>query len=219
VNSVACPQCATSLPAASRGIVELVRCPGCRREVSLCALPVLDRPVARAPLAAAAGSGESTCYFCPDKRAVSVCHSCGSFTCVSCEVEWFGEHLCLACVHALREVKNDIRFRSRSTLHDNIALMLLVLPILLIPFYGFFFALLLSPVSLFMVIRYRKASRGIVPRGPFRLIAAGSLAILLVLSGVAMIGAMTWAIANATSELGDVEFLPDDAGPLEPATQ
>lgn len=201
MNVVVCPQCAVAVPAASRSVVEPVYCTGCRREVMVCALPALDRPVERARLAVPAAAGEATCYFCPNKKAIAVCQSCGSFTCQSCEVEWFGEHLCLACVHTLREVKKDIRFRSRGALHDNVALMLLVLPILVIPCYGLIFALLLAPFALFMVIRHRKASRGIVPRGPFRLFAAGTLAILLMLGGVALIGFMVWAIADFSAEV------------------
>jgi hypothetical protein len=75
--------------------------------------------------------------------------------------------------------------------------MLLLGPILLVPFYAF--AILLSPVALFMVIRYRKASRGIVPRGPFRLIAAGTLATLLICAGLGMVGLVVWTSMEATA--------------------
>jgi hypothetical protein len=97
------------------------------------------------------------------------------------------------------------KFRSRTRLHDNVALMMLVLPIIGIPFYGFFFAVLASPVALFLVIRHRKASRGLPPRGPFRLILAGALALFLMVSVLAGFGFLGYAIFKTTRAVNEVD--------------
>lgn len=215
---VPCPHCLAPLPAAARGAVEAVHCSGCRREIALCAWPALDRPLEQAKIARPAEAGEAVCFSCQSKAATGVCSSCGSYLCPACEADWFGRSLCLNCVHALREVKGDTAFRHRATIHDNIALMMLVLPLVIIPFYGFFFALLLSPVSLFMVFRYRKASRGLPPRGPFRLIAAGTLASLLMLGFLGGVTAIIVAIAAAPSSSSmppESELFEDEDAALE----
>jgi hypothetical protein len=202
VNAVACPHCGFAASVVDRGILTATDCGGCRRTMQVCALPALDRAVGGALPTAAAGVNEAMCYRCPERKAVGICQSCGSFTCAGCEVEWFGEHLCLECVHTLREVKQDSRFRSRCTLHDNIALMLLLGPILLVPFY--WVSVLLSPVALFLVIRHRKASRGVVPRGPIRLILAGTLATLLIAAGLSFVGLLVWASLQAGANFDDL---------------
>jgi hypothetical protein len=191
---VPCPLCSLPLMLPTRGAEETIYCPGCRREVTMVVWPALDRGPMRAPLPQAVVEGGAACFSCPDKAATGVCDGCGCYTCPACEADWFGESLCLTCLHARREVMKAPRFRHRVLLHDNIALMLLALPIFIIPVYGFFFAVLASPVALLLVIRHRKAPRGLPPRGPFRLFLAGGLALLLMLLVVAGIGAVIWSV-------------------------
>jgi hypothetical protein len=194
-----CPSCSQTLTLASRGVEETVACPACRAEVTAVVWPAADRdPGRRAASTAAVGAGEAACFSCPERAATGVCAGCGCFTCPACEAEWFGESLCLTCLHARRELEGAPRFVHRILVYDNIALMLLVLPVLCVPFYGILFAFLASPVVLFLVLRHRHASRGLPPRGPFRLILAGGLAVLLMLGVVTGIGAVAYSIVELT---------------------
>jgi len=202
---IPCPLCSLPLMATARGVAEPVFCPGCRREVTLVVWPALDRVAFRPALPQAVVAGEAACFSCVDKAATGVCEGCGCYTCPACEAPWFGESLCLTCLHARRELTDAPKFRSRTRLHDNVALMMLVLPIIGIPFYGFFFAVLASPVALFLVIRHRKAPRGLPPRGPFRLILAGALALFLMLSVLAGVGFLGYAIFKTTRVLNEVD--------------
>jgi hypothetical protein len=200
---VCCPSCAQTLTLATRGVEETVVCPSCRAEVTAVVWPAADRdPGRRASSTTVAGAGEAACFSCPERAATGVCAGCGCFTCPACEADWFGESLCLTCLHARRELEAAPRFVHRTLVYDNIALMLLVLPVLCVPFYGILFAFLASPVVLFLVLRHRHASRGLPPRGPFRLILAGGLAVLLMLGVVAGIGTVAYSIFELTRALG-----------------
>lgn len=201
---VPCPLCSAPLTFPVGGPVLAVRCPGCRREVTGVAWPARDRGAGRIVRPAVAVDGGAGCFSCPERSATGVCAGCGSYTCPGCEAEWFGEHLCLRCLHARREVMEAPRFRRRTRVHDNIALMLLVLPLLFIPFYGIFLAMLASPVVLFLVIRHRHAPRGLPPRGPFRWWLAGGLAGLLLLLGVAGIGAVVYSVMAISGRATEV---------------
>jgi len=197
-----CPKCGQPLPTQSSWAEEIVACGTCQRDVEVLSFP--DRAASVAVKSRDALAGEPTCFFCPHKAAHSSCESCGRYVCGDCTADWFGQQLCLACVHAQREVKGDLTFRSRVTLYDNIALMLMLLPLFVVPFYGVFFSAMASPFSLYLAIRHRKASRGIVPRGPGRTISAIVLAALFLLGGCGLVGFIAWSIAEGS-----------DSGPWE----
>ena len=191
---IACPKCGQPLPAQASGVEAIVACGTCQREIALIFLSDQPQPVSQ--MASEALAGEPSCFFCPQKAARSSCESCGRYVCADCTAAWFGQQLCLSCVYAQREVKGDLNFRSRVTLYDNLALMLMLLPLLTIPIYGVFFAAITSPVSLYLAVRHRQASRGIVPRGPARTIAAVVLATLFLLGGIFLVGFVGWSIAQ-----------------------
>ncbi|MFN0126345.1 MAG: hypothetical protein ACKV19_06640 [Verrucomicrobiales bacterium] len=202
---IPCPACALPLAPGARGVEEIVFCAGCRRDVRVVGWAALDRVVGAAAAPVPVASGEAACFSCADRAATGVCDGCGCYTCPACEARWFGESLCLQCLHARRELQAAPRFRSRAMIHDNIALALLVLPMVFIPVYGVFIAVLLSPISLFLIIRHRRSSRGLPPRGPFRLILAGTVAVLLLLATLAGIGAVGVAIVNETRSVNRAE--------------
>jgi hypothetical protein len=149
--------------------------------------------------------GGAACFNCPERKAVSVCEDCGSYLCGGCQADWFGRLLCLNCIHARREVRRDPDFRPHATIHDNVALMIMLIPLVAIPFYGIFLAMITAPVSLFLVVRHRKSPRGIVPRGPARLIAAGVLSILLMTAGAGLVGLAAWGIGELNEQSTSTE--------------
>ena len=193
MTMVPCPSCSLMLPVPPRGREHREFCPSCRRDVRLVAWPALDRAADRALPPPVAGAGETSCFRCADRVASGVCAACGCFTCAACEAEWFGERLCLSCLHAQREVDGGGAFRRRAFIFDNIALMLMVMPMVLIPLYGVPLAMLCAPVSLFLVIRHWRSFRGLPPRGPARLILSGGLAVGLLLLAAAGVVALVVA--------------------------
>lgn len=194
---IPCPICSLPIVLTTRGAEEAVFCAGCRRLVKAVGWPALDRDAGAGARPQAVMEGEASCFSCTNRAATSVCDACGCFTCPACEAKWLGESLCLACLHARRELQAAPRFQARALIYDNMALGLLLLPILIIPFYGVFFSVLASPVALYLVIRHWHTPRGLPPRGPFRSILAGSLALVLLTSVVGGIGYVAYTAIQA----------------------
>jgi hypothetical protein len=191
-----CPKCECPLDHAAVAGGSVVSCRLCQREVTVRVFPAAGRGIESLGAAEPVIEGGASCFNCPDRAAVSVCEDCGSYLCAGCQADWFGRLLCLNCIHARREVRQDPDFRPHATIHDNVALMIMLIPLVVIPFYGIFLAMLIAPVSLFLVIRHRKSPRGIVPRGPARLIMAGVLSVLLMAGAAALIGLAVYGISQ-----------------------
>ncbi len=177
--ALTCPKCgdpfSPETPGTEATSVE-VSCGSCSADISALTFPAVARrsPAVAGPDTPGAGA---MCFFCEGRSATTFCESCGRLICERCEIDWAGQTTCLTCVHANREVRDADSYRSRRVLYDNLALSLLLWP-LIVPVYGLFGMALTAPIALFLVIRHRKASRGIVPRGRFRLFAAGAIATL-----------------------------------------
>ena len=70
-------------------------------------------------------------------------------------------------------------------MYDNIALLLALQPIILLPFW--FMTILTAPAALFMVIRYWRAPSSVAPRTKARFVTAGILALLEIAGMIAVI--------------------------------
>ena len=197
--ALSCPRCYAKLPGPAE------RCTNCRSKLESLTFVAATPPSANEALLAAGGGAD--CFFCPEHPATGSCASCGRFVCTRCEVDWAGQKTCLTCLHAGREIREDDRFLTKRTLWDNLALSLLIWPAIFIPFYGLFFSLLASPAAIFIIVKNWNASRGIVPRGRGRQIAALAISILLI-TGTA-IGIM--AMMNFFSGLNDIPQVEDAA--------
>jgi hypothetical protein len=114
--------------------------------------------------ASMSGEGDAVCRFYPDMKADTICDECGCFLSEKAAAAWGGSTFCLPCLHLLREEKGKDDFLAKRALYDNTALGLVLF---LSPL-----SLFTAPVALYYLIRYRKSSRGIVPRGKFRWILA-----------------------------------------------
>jgi hypothetical protein len=209
---VSCPSCAQWIPLASPGVPETLTCGACGRQVTAVEWPAASHDAERGRLPGAMVAGEAACFACPDRAATGVCEGCGSYTCPACEAEWFGASLCLNCLHARRELAGETGFRSRTLVYDNIALMLLVLPIICVPFYGLMLSILASPIILFLVIRHRHSPRGLPPRGPLRLVLAGGLALLLMISAVGGMGLAVYAVVRGSQAIDEAEARLEELG-------
>jgi hypothetical protein len=129
----------------------------------------------------------ATCFHCPGQPAHHVCDGCGSYICRTCQVEWFGERVCLSCLHQRREVKPVETYKQKTILWDNLALALMLFPLLLIPVYGYCLSAIISPVAFFLLVTRAKKNRSLVPRSLFRYWAGIVMSVLLVLSFVGII--------------------------------
>lgn len=183
---ISCAKCEVPLPSDAHGIPEF--CPNCRRACAGFTFPAaltttgeIQKPTEGVNLL-----GEASCFYHDSKRAILSCDGCGRYLCDSCQADWLGKTLCLGCIHTQREVKGAGEFQSKVTLYDNVALALLALPFVTF-IYGVFLVLFTAPVSLYLVIRHRNASRGIVPRGKWRLILAGVLSTVFILGWVGVV--------------------------------
>lgn len=196
--TVTCPKCGdphlTGLePAGARS----VPCPSCRTAVEVVAFG-REAGAGRAGGGAAmhAVDGDAGCFFCEGFKATDVCSSCGRFICGRCRVDWAGRTVCMTCVHAQREVRGDDGFQSRRTIYDNLALSVLVWPLVLVPFYGLFFTAMAAPVTMFWVVRHWNSPRGIIPRGRFRLVAAGVISVVFIAGVLVGLGALISMLGN-----------------------
>ena len=144
--------------------------------------PTFARPAAAARAVESVASDEdASCFYHPRKKAVVPCGRCGRFLCALCDLELDGRHLCPGCVEAGRNADARTALReglpvAPRTLHDNVALALAVLPLLLWPT-----TLLTAPVALFVTVRHwNEPARSPVPRWRWRLILAGGLSLVQV---------------------------------------
>ncbi len=129
------------------------------------------------PFADAAVEGnEATCFYHARRKAVVPCDECGRFLCSLCHVDLSGRNWCPACIDAHRRAGKFAGFDKRRILYDNIALLLVLWPF---PLFLFWPLILVSaPAALFIVARYWRAHRVLVPRSKWRFIVAGALAVL-----------------------------------------
>lgn len=115
--------------------------------------------------------GEACCYEHATKRAVQVCGRCGRFVCALCEVEMQGEVWCPACLPLDKPQAAVQTLETQRTLYDSIALALATWPLL-----TFYFAFLVSPAVIYVVVRYWKRPSSLIPRSKWRFIAASIIA-------------------------------------------
>jgi len=112
---------------------------------------------------AIAADGDARCRFLPALKAQTVCDSCGALLSEKAAAHWGEKVFCLPCVQRLRDagpVGEGGGLLGRLKIYDNLALLLVTL---LAPL-----SLLTAPVALYLLIRYRRAPRGLVPRSPGR---------------------------------------------------
>ncbi|MCP5539560.1 MAG: hypothetical protein H7A53_04020 [Akkermansiaceae bacterium] len=161
IATIQCPKCRARVEAAPSATARETRCVVCQAPLSVRAFPRLAAKDAKdAAFGTLSAEGDAVCTFYPELQAETVCDECGCFLSEKAAVHWNDATLCMPCLHQLREKRDSDAYLSKRTLHDNVALGLTVL---LAPF-----TLLTGPMALYHLIRHRKASRGIVPRGPFR---------------------------------------------------
>lgn len=179
-----CPACRAPIRREALGLETLEPCPVCRAPVGATAFPAVllgDRQRSTA-LPQAAGTGEATCFFHDEKRAVASCERCGRFVCQLCDIDLRGEHVCPACVASGRKKGRFKNLENERTLYDRIALLLATIPILMWPF-----TLITAPIALYIVIRYWKEPCSLVRGSRIAFIVAALLAALQVAGWITLL--------------------------------
>lgn len=172
-----CPRCKTALPERLIETMREINCPNCRSMLSILTFPALYKPVS----ASSAGDrviaeGEATCFYHSAKKAVVPCDACGRFLCALCDIEFDGQHLCVACIESGQRKGRMENLENSRKLYDDLALILAALPVIILCFWPA--SVITAPAAIFVVIRYWNTPSSIIPRTKIRFVLAFILAIL-----------------------------------------
>jgi hypothetical protein len=186
-----CDKCQTILAGPMVNTPAPVACPKCRAPILARVFPAFFRPEPAGHHAETVVSDEeASCFFHPRKKAVASCADCGRFLCALCDLELGGRHICPSCLESGGAGKTKQGFgelESQKFLHDQLALMVGGLPLMLL--WGvwplFFFT---GPAALYLVVRYwGEPSRSLIPRTQTRMVFAAIFGLLQLAAGASMI--------------------------------
>ncbi|MDY6791707.1 MAG: hypothetical protein SWH54_10620 [Thermodesulfobacteriota bacterium] len=165
---ISCTQCNASLGREMLNRYELVLCPSCKSLLRVDVFPAMFRTIPTGKSGdVLLEKSEASCFYHPQKKAVTVCSLCGRFLCDLCDVELNEKHLCPSCLEKGRAKRKIKSLEDQRTCYDKIALLIAVVPML-----GFWLTILTAPISLFITIRYWKTPGSIVRKTKIRFIAA-----------------------------------------------
>jgi hypothetical protein len=174
---LSCPRCSQRLPVDRFVSGRPAPCPACHSEVVAYVFAALDRDETSRSEIRLAREGESVCFFHSRYPAIAPCDDCGRFLCETCLVNVGSRQLCADCVSHLRRKKDPTGLVNYSALFDNVALILVTLPMVTIVFA--FLTILSAPVSLFLAFFYWSRQWTLLPRSRLRFVLAIVLAALL----------------------------------------
>lgn len=165
---VPCPGCRETLPPVVFNTAEPSVCPHCGKTVLCLTFPALLREQARGREGELIlNDTDAACFYHADKKAATVCDSCGRFLCDLCDVSIANRHLCPACTDVARKTHDVHSLNNERVLHDDIALSLAVLPLLAFPV-----TLLTAPFTIYYAIHHWKSPASLMPRTRVRFIAS-----------------------------------------------
>src|SRR5260370_10666968 len=117
---------------------------------------------------------EAGCFFHTASRAENVCIVCGRFLCSLCTLAFGSQKLCPDCIYKKR--RESPLFRDQAILFDNIALLLLIVPVLCLVY--IYLGLLFSGFALALVIIGWRQQRTLVPRSKYRFVLAAGFCLI-----------------------------------------
>ncbi|MCE1225854.1 MAG: hypothetical protein LWW87_05110 [Geobacteraceae bacterium] len=179
---VLCSSCHTPLPAAFCNSGDPIHCPHCATQLQVELFPAILRPLHEGgTVGLQVAEGETSCFYHPDKQAVTICSSCGRFLCSLCEIDLVGRCLCPICLEQGRQNEQLAELVNKRTLHDSIALNISILPLLFWPF-----TLISAPVSFYLALRGWNKPSSILPRTKIRLVLALLFSVLQMIGWAAL---------------------------------
>ena len=172
-NSINCPRCSTLLTTDIFTESSDSFCPRCGLEITGRVFPrFFNNFKGETTSVEASSDNESSCFFHPEKLAVSHCSECGRFLCSLCELNIEGSILCPACLERLDQEKRLKTFTNQVTFWDSITLSMAILPMLI-----WFLTIITAPLTLIYIWRHFKDNRNyIIPRKRWRFYLAGLIA-------------------------------------------
>ncbi len=152
-----CPNCEAQLPIEDWNNGKYNHCPGCNTRTKITVFPMLTDKQPASPSALNTLSGESSCFYHSEKKAILACSTCGRFLCTLCDLEIDGNNICPDCLSSGKRKKTINILENRFTRYDSIMIALVFFPMLMFPFLVFtapgviFFSIWSwrKPVSLF----------------------------------------------------------------------
>ncbi|MBN2451090.1 MAG: hypothetical protein JXR77_11920, partial [Lentisphaeria bacterium] len=159
---VHCPVCAWQVSPADLG-QESVRCSRCLTRLDVTVFPALFRDLVRGRLGERIiEDSQAGCFFHPGRKASVACDGCGRFLCELCDLPMGDRHLCPQCLkepaRAAETRVREVTLGTTTTLYDNIALSLAILPLIV-----FYMTVITAPITLFFVVHYWNRVRTPIP--------------------------------------------------------
>ena len=172
-NSITCPKCAAVLTTEIFTSITGSSCPQCGLIMTGRLFPRFFKSHDnQANGIEVASDNESSCFFHPNKLAVSHCSECGRFLCALCELNIEDRTICPTCLEKLDREKKVKTFTNRVTFWDSIVLSLAILPMLFWPV-----TLVTAPLTFIFIWRHFKETKQyLIPRNRWRFYVAGMVA-------------------------------------------
>jgi len=194
-----CPICHHVLATTQWNLHEFTVCPNCQAPTRTLVFPAMVR-TAGAPHPESRTETEAACFFHSNSRAENVCGSCGRFLCSLCTVAFGSEKLCPDCIYRKRRQSTDPEFRDQAILFDNIALFVLIAPVLCLVY--IYFGLIFSALAIAIIIIGWRQQRTLVPRSKYRFILATGLALIEGGGWIALVWLIVWLIQSHPTDFG-----------------
>lgn len=179
---LSCPKCKAEQPLASLQSQKPITCHQCGSQLMAQLFPALlaQEEVARAD--ALMEEDEASCFYHPQKKAVTACDFCGRFVCALCDLDLGHQHLCPTCHARGKEANKVVDLIEGHKMYDSICLSLAVLPLFFWPA-----TILTAPTAIYYAVRHYRKPLSLVPRWRWRYYVGGLLG-LAQLGGWASLG-------------------------------
>jgi hypothetical protein len=161
-----CPICRTPLQAEQCNTYSF--CGKCSAPLHCTAYPALLKEQEVAHSKQVEGAEQASCFYHPAKQAVVDCSHCGRFLCALCDLDMGTSHICPACLERGKDEQNLIEQKQGCVRYDILVLALAFWPFLLfMPLTVF-----TGPLTLYLIIKYRKKPISIAPVSRWRFLMA-----------------------------------------------
>jgi len=194
-----CPVCHHLLDSSQWNLQEFTACPNCHSPTRTLVFPAIARTASGARPEARTET-EAGCFFHAKSRAENVCSSCGRFLCSLCTVGLGSNKLCPDCIYRKRRQSTEPEFRDQAILFDNIALLLLIVPVLCLVY--IYLGIIFSTLALAIVIIGWRLQRTVVPRAKYRFVLAAALALIEGVGWIALVWLVVWLIQSHPADFG-----------------
>ena len=177
-----CGNCQTWWSPALSQETSRLGCPNCNALTYIAVFPALTRIEPDNAAEIVMTGTESTCFFHGTKVAERPCDQCGRFMCGLCDIDFENRHLCPDCLEKSFQKGEAQQFDKEFTYYDTIALGFAGVSLLV-----FYTSIVLSPIAIFIAIRYWKKPLSMAPRGKGRYVLAIMLSLLSLTICVSML--------------------------------